>query len=42
MLEDIRYDDVGVVQEIIEGATFTDDIPVTGVQDRCFEVDGNF
>ena len=33
MLEDIRYDDVGVVQEIIEGATLTGDIPVTGVLD---------
>ena len=33
MLEDIRYDDIGVVQEIIEGATLTGDIPVTGVLD---------
>ena len=33
MLEDIRYDDIGVAQEIIEGATLTGDIPVTGVLD---------
>ena len=33
MLEDIRYDDIGVVQELIEGATLTGDIPVTGVLD---------
>ena len=33
MLEDIQYDDLGVVQELIEGATLTGDIPVTGVLD---------
>ncbi|CAE7412954.1 pol, partial [Symbiodinium sp. CCMP2456] len=27
MLEDIRYDDIGVVQELIEGATLTGDLP---------------
>ena len=31
MLEDIQYDDLGVVQELIDGATLTGDIPVTGV-----------
>ena len=33
MLEDIQYDDLGVVQEFIDGATLTGDIPVTGVLD---------
>ena len=33
MLEDIQYDDLGVVQELIDGATLTGDIPVTGVLD---------
>ena len=33
MLEDIQYDDLGVVQEFIDGATLTGDIPITGVLD---------
>ncbi|CAE7041878.1 unnamed protein product [Symbiodinium sp. CCMP2592] len=31
MLRDIGYDDMGVVQELIDGATLTGDIPITGV-----------
>ena len=37
MLEEIKYDDVEVVQEIIEGATLTGDIQVTGVLDAKFK-----
>ena len=37
MLEEIRYDDMEVVQEIIEGATLTGDIQVTGVLDAKFK-----
>ena len=33
MLQDIQYDDMGVVQELIQGATLTGPIPVTGVLD---------
>ncbi|CAE7668743.1 ANKRD50 [Symbiodinium sp. CCMP2592] len=33
MLRDIGYDDMGVVQELIDGATLTGDIPITGVLD---------
>eukprot|EP00439_Symbiodinium_sp_Y106_P047205 s5040_g6.t1 len=33
MLEDINYDDMGVVQEFVDGATLTGYIPVTGVLD---------
>ncbi|OLP80428.1 hypothetical protein AK812_SmicGene39165 [Symbiodinium microadriaticum] len=37
MLEEIKYDDIEVVQEIIEGATLTGDIQVTGVLDAKFK-----
>ena len=37
MLEEIKYDDVEVVQKIIEGATLTGDIQVTGVLDAKFK-----
>ena len=33
MLKDINYDDMNVVQELIDGATLTGEIPVTGVLD---------
>ncbi|CAE7192582.1 unnamed protein product, partial [Symbiodinium sp. CCMP2592] len=33
MLRDIGYDDMGVVQELIDAATLTGDIPITGVLD---------
>ena len=33
MLKDINYDDMNVVQELVDGATLTGEIPVTGVLD---------